>query len=184
MSAVESLLREARNKYLPLLSALSSPSQARLDFGVFADFVVRSMLCKPWPSEHKALLARTPVGKYTAEKFQLLLIHWASWVDMEYPSSEFSKVADLAKPETLETQEDDDHVDLGALTILKRNPSDSVSGEVLPKYLFKRGDEVTFVRRMTWTVPRPGDTEHRKDIPQGTEATVEGWADPRTRSSS
>ena len=181
VSAVETLLREARDKYLPLLSALSSPSQARLDFFVFADFVVRCMLCKPWPSEHKALLAKTPVGKFSSEKFQHLAIQWASWIDTQYPSENFAKEVGLMKEETIETQESDDHVDLGSLTILKRNPSDPVSGEVLPKFLFKRGDEVTIVRRMTWTVPRPGDTDFRKDIPEGTEATVEGWADSENK---
>ena len=69
-------------------------------------------------------------------------------------------------------------VDLACHSILKREPSD-----ILPDLAskFKRGDEVTIVRRMTWTVPRPGQKEYRKDIVEGTEGIVEGWADSENR---
>ena len=41
VTVVESMLREARAKYLPFLEPLSSASQSRLDLVVLADLVIR-----------------------------------------------------------------------------------------------------------------------------------------------
>ena len=42
---------------------------------------------------------------------------------------------------------------------------------------FKRGDNVTVVRRMSWALPQPDVRNYRKDIAVGTSGTIEGWAD-------
>ena len=173
--AVEKSLSEARDKYLPILEALSSATQARLDLAVLADLIMRCVFAKPWPEDHQNLLAKICVGKFSAEKIKTLSVLWASWIEKKYPEKHFAHDAGLAKAEILEDKEE---VDLEGLTILKRHPSDPLH-DLVPK--FKRGDEVTVVRRMSWVVPRAGQKEYRKDVLEGTEAVVEGWVDAEHR---
>jgi hypothetical protein len=67
-------------------------------------------------------------------------------------------------------------VDLGKLKGLKRNSSDA-SDSKGPSKTFRRGDEVTVLRRMTWHMPLPGTPDYRKDIIEGTSGIVEGFSD-------
>ena len=46
---------------------------------------------------------------------------------------------------------------------------------------FNRGDDATVIKRMTWTIPQPDAPKYRKDIMEGTEGVIEGWADLEQR---
>ena len=65
-------------------------------------------------------------------------------------------------------------VDLKSLTIIKLCDSAAVP-EIPPK--FKRGGAVTAVRNMSATVHSPGGGVLRRNIREGVQATVEGWAE-------
>ena len=76
-----------------------------------------------------------------------------------------------------EEKEPEPEINLQNLRTLHRVESDpGASGPT-----FKRGDTVTVVRRMSWLVPHKTKEEYRRDIPEGTEGIVEGFADPQGR---
>ena len=72
-------------------------------------------------------------------------------------------------------------MDLGGLGC-----ADSETSDALPDLTgkFKRGDEVTVIRRMSWVCPVPGEPGRfipRKDVKEGTKGIIEGYADVENR---
>ena len=43
------------------------------------------------------------------------------------------------------------------------------------EHKFKRGDEATVAKKMTWKIPSKTDPEYRKDIMPGTKGTIKGF---------
>ena len=43
---------------------------------------------------------------------------------------------------------------------------------------FKRGDAVTVAKKMTWHLPHKANPDYRKDINEGSQGVIEGYADP------
>ena len=68
-------------------------------------------------------------------------------------------------------------VKLGEMRALKREASE-LAADRGPK--FNRGDEVTVIRRMSWSLGE-GAKGARKDLVVGTSGTIEGWADLEQR---
>ena len=67
---------------------------------------------------------------------------------------------------------------LASLRTLSNHPSTGPEPEVLQ---FKAGDEVTVIRRMTMTLPQSTNPKFRKDLVEGTQGLVKGWADKEKR---
>ena len=120
-----------------------------------------------------------PPGKFTDEKIQVILRVWASWVDSNpVHENSFAKEAGLVL-EDLKKDEPDMMVDLGALA---HGECQSVGRAASSEDLnFNRGDEVVVMKRMTWSVSRPGLEDVRRDVRAGTPATVLGFADAESR---
>ncbi len=67
---------------------------------------------------------------------------------------------------------------MGTLRVLKANSSDANPPDPsLHEPAFNRGDEVTVRSRFTWRVSVPGRDNFRKDINEGQQGVIEGWAD-------
>ena len=179
LQALEQKLRELRDKYLPILEQSLSTKQARLELSTLMDLVIRCILSKPWPDALSKTMHKVPLGKFSAEKVQHLAALWAKTVDLKFPEAAFSTLAGLALPDTTKAGDEAQEVDLTSLKVLKRNASDSMPDDVCPS--FKRGDEVTVTRRMSWTVPLPDKPDFRKNIEEGMHGVVEGWADLEKR---
>ena len=47
--------------------------------------------------------------------------------------------------------------------------------------MFKRGDRVSVIRRVSWRVPTKSNPNYKKDLVVGTEGIKEGWADDQAR---
>ena len=169
---------ECRAKCLELLVSITSPQQARLDFAEYMILFIRCLLAKPWPLEHQTRFSRISTGKFTNEKATEIGILWAKWVDEKYPNAQFAIAAGLLATEGSVALEDSQEIDLKGFSLLKRRPSDETSNS--PSQ-FKRGDLVTVIRRMTWNVPIKGSKDYRKDVVEGTQGTIEGWADVEKR---
>ena len=185
IKAIEAILRDIRATLLEPLQAITGPAQARLDLAVLADLLVRCLLAKQWPEAFwahsarlKTLMHQAGVGKFSVEKVNNLKRIWALWVEEQYPGKDFANGVGLAlekPPEEKKEQPQELTVDLGVLGSTGATPPESNPDEGLK---FKRGDEVIVIRRMTWVI-RPSGV--RMDVKQGTEATVEGFADAENR---
>ena len=177
---VENKLAEARKVYLPLLEPTLGEKQARLELQVYADLILRCLLAKPWPELDPKV--DVPAGRYSNDSPKNLGICWAKYLDKKHPGFDFAKASGLTplvKEEDKEDKEDEKEVSLEGVRPLSRGFSEPQDPEALPK--FKRGDEVTVVRRMTWAVPHPTKADYRKDINVGTEGVIEGFADCEQR---
>ena len=154
---------------MPLLEPALGARVANLEFSVYMDLLVMCLFAKQWPCDLDPKVS-LPVGKFSEEKVKALGIHWAKVVDQKYPTLGFAAASGLLE----ESQEDpgqDPAVDLQRLRSLKRNLSSCPDPDARR---FKRGDEVTVVRRMSWTIPQPGKPDFRKDITQGTDGGHRG----------
>ena len=81
---------------------------------------------------------------------------------------------------SLEKEEEDiKEVDLRGLRQATKSFSDGPDPDLDPK--FERGNDVTVIKRMTWTIPQPDAPKYRKDIMEGTEGVIESWADLEQR---
>ena len=112
------------------------------------------------------------VGKFSEEKVKALGIHWAMALDLKYPSLNFARTTGL-KAAVPEDKEAELPVCLANLKTLKKHPSDGPEPEDLP---FKAGDEVTVIKRMSLKLPLSTNKDYRKDLVEGTEGIVKGWA--------
>ena len=180
---VEKKLRELRDQLLPILEQQLSAKQARIELADYMILIIRCLLAKPWPADNQGIkMGKTRTGQFSVEKIKNLGVLWAKRVDQDFPELSLGLKADLLEEEE-EEAEAEEVMDLGQIRSLKRRESESKEPSCKN---FKRGDQVTVVRRMTWTFPSPAGSgskakkveEIRKDIPEGLEGTVEGFADP------
>ena len=70
--------------------------------------------------------------------------------------------------------DEEPHVALDRLRVLKRKASDEVSVDVGH---FRRGDHVTVIRKMSWHIPLAQAENYRRNIVEGTSGTIEGFED-------
>ena len=70
-------------------------------------------------------------------------------------------------------------MDLGGLRQVTKIFSDTPDPDLDPKFM--RGDDVTVIKRMTWTIPQPDVPKYRKDIMECTEGVIKGWVDREQR---
>jgi hypothetical protein len=176
VNQLETTIRDLKAKYLPLLSASLGPRVARLEITEYMDLILRSLFGKPWPEKMEPKVT-LPVGKFSEEKVKALGIHWAKVVDLKHKSCGFAAAAGL-QPLEEEQEGNSVFVDLENLRALKRDPS---GGPDPQGPQFKRGDAVTVIRRMSWTLPRKSNPNFRKDVTEGTQGVIEGWADTEMR---
>ena len=142
---------------------------------MYIDMIIRCIFNKPWPHVDPKL--PLPVGRFSVEKIVDLGLHWAKIVDLKHPGINFAEVAGLQSE--AKTPEDSKELDLQCLRKAKRTSSDGPEPDVCPK--FKRGDEVTMVRRMSWCIPQAEKPQFRKDIVEGTPGVIEGYAELEER---
>ena len=128
--------------------------------------------------EHQTRLSKISTGKFTNEKVKEIGVVWAKWIDEKYPNAQFAIASGLLATEGSVALEDSQEIDLKGFSLLKRRPSDETSNSASQ---FKRGDFVTVIRRMTWNVPIKGSKDYRKDVVEGTQGTIDGWADVEER---
>ena len=167
------MIEDLRNKAFPVLHQATQPSMARIQVAHFMDAVLRRSLSKPWCLSKPIKL---PVGKYTEDKRQQLGYLRANSVSLEWPGLEnLAKDLGFAEPaRSSKADESGDHeLDLQGLAKLKRTDSEPEA----PASLFKRGDEVTVLKKTTWHLPTRSDPDYRKDINPGHEGTIEGFTD-------
>ena len=167
---LEIMIEDLRNKAFPVLHQATQPSMARIQVAHFMDAVLRCILSKPWSAARPIKL---PVGKYTEDKRQQLGYHWANSVSLEWPGLEnLAKDLGFAEPAgSSKADESGDHeLDLQGLAKLKRTSSEP---EALASN-FKRGDQVTVTKKMTWNLPTKSDPDYRKDIVPGQQGEVDG----------
>ena len=105
-------------------------------------------------------------------------IAWAAWLDIKYPEGGWATALDLVDKKA-EGDEKCTEVDMSAIKTLKRTSSDAPPPVL--EHKFKRGDEATVTKRMSWSFPRADDPEYRKDINVGTKGTIEGFQDAEGR---
>ncbi|MCP3880551.1 MAG: hypothetical protein GY701_19500, partial [Sulfitobacter sp.] len=120
-----------------------------------------------------------PLGKFSVDKVHQFGVAWAKHLDKKYLELHFASTSGLEAKEDCAAAEDSQEVVLGSLRTLSRDASDDKPDSVAST--LKRGDLVTVVRRMSWGVPYPGNEEYRKDLVEGTEGVIEGWADVEQR---
>ena len=176
VNQLEKTIRDLKSKYLPILDKHLGERQARLEFTVYMDLLIRCMFNKPWPLDLPIKLS-LPVGKFSEEKVKALGVHWAKIMDLQHPTVGFAEAAGL-KEEASEDPETKQGVDLENLRCLQKSISDGPEPDG-PK--FKRGDAVTVIRRMSWILPQKDNPKFRKDLVEGTEGIIEGWSDAEMR---
>ena len=181
VNTMEKTIRSLKTKYLPVLIAQGlSERTARLEIGIYVDLVIRCQFAKHWPKNMEPKVTMS-CGGLNEAKIEALGVHWANVVAVKHPSLDFPKASGLVPSESQEPEDSSDKVDLGGLRRLKRTESAASSGPDLDRPKFKRGDQVTVVRRMTWTLPEKGKDKYRKDLPVGLEGVIIGWADAEMR---
>jgi hypothetical protein len=172
---LEKACRDLKTWYLPLLEKALGPRLARLEIAVYMTLLIRCVFCKAWPQlEPRVTL---PVGKFSEEKIRALGVHWAKVMDLKHPTLGLGQAAGL-QDEATEDPMIQQEVDLDNLRTLRKNKSNGPEPDA-PE--FKRGDEVTVVRRTSWTIPLKNKPKFRKGLAEGTEGVIEGWADPEMR---
>ena len=148
INQVEKTIRDLKAKYLPLLQQHLGNRLAKLEFMSYMDLLLRALFCKPWPEQEPRV--DLGVGKFSDEKIKALGIHWATGLDLKYPSMHFASATGLIKviPEDKEALQE---VSLANLRTLKQHPS---TGPEPEDPQFKVGDEVTVSKRMTVSLPQ------------------------------
>ena len=178
LKSVENHIRDLRVKLVPILETIMGPAEARLEFSVYMDLIIRCLFNKAWPTTLELPL-KLPVGRFCFMKCKDLGIHWAKLVDLKHPDKNFANLAGLEDINKEEDEEEKKELNLESLRNLKRRPSEGPEPDL--ECHFNRGDEVTVVRKVTWKIPVKGNAEYRKDLTVGTEGVVEGWADLEKR---
>ena len=175
INQLEKTIRDLKRQYLPILEKALGTRVARLEITVYLDLIIRCVFCKPWPAVEPRVTL--PVGKFSDEKIKALGLHWAKVVDLKHPTLGFAEAAGL-QADVKEDPTIQQEVGLENLRSLGRHGSDGPEPECTK---FKRGDEVTMDRRMSWILPQKSNPKFRKDITEGTEGVIEGYADPDMR---
>ena len=169
VNQMEKTIRNLKTTYLEILEQGMSERQARLEVTTLIGLVLRCMFAKPWP-ENMVPKVALPVGKFSEEKIKAILIQWAKIVDKNHPTLKFADLADL-HPAADVDHEGSQEVELEGLKVLKRNDSGGPEPDG-PK--FKRGDEVTVIRRMSWNIVTKKNPKFKKDINEGQTGSIEG----------
>ena len=170
VECLEDLLREGREKYLPILERQLSRTQALLEFADYGVVLVRSALAKPLPDpfQRKGNAATARFGK---ERAAFLGTIWASQAHARHPDLEFPKVAGLLP--AVADGVDKEAVSLESLAAERAGDGGDLSGSAT----LRPGDDVVVIRRFTWQIPLEGNAEYRKDVTVGTSGRVIGFAD-------
>ena len=178
VTQTQKTIETLRAKYLPILQEVFDLRVARLEMTVYIDLILRALFGKPWPLNMVPPVSMA-VGNpgLTEAKILNLGIHWAQVVEATHPGTSFAKLAGL-EPASTEPEDPDDSqvVDLGSLRELKASGSDAPEPKAPAG--FKRGDAVTVVKKMTWHLPHKANPDYRKDINEGSQGVIEGYADP------
>ena len=176
LNQVEKTIRDLKSKYLPILAEGLGERTARLEMTVLMDLILRCLFCKPWPAN---VVPKVPlaVGKFSDEKVKALTVHWAKILDLKHPALGFAAAAGLQEEVEADAEESQE-VKLEGLRTLKRNSS---GGPDVDQPKFKRGDEVTVIRKMTWALPQPSNPKFRKDLVEGLTGHIEGYSGPDMR---
>ena len=175
LGSLETKIRELKSMYLPILERSLSVREARLEMANYVCLILRCLFSKPWPAGSTMPLK---LGNFSEDKIRLIGVQWAKSLDLKYPEFNFAEASGLAE-EPKEDDEPDTEVDLRDLRTLKKVSSEGPDPDLGPK--FSRGDEVTVIRRFTWTIPQKGQPKYRKDLVEGMEGTIEGFADMENR---
>ena len=131
-------------------------------------------MCKPWPKDIKITL---PVGKYSDEKVLELGGCWAQTVDLKHPHVSPADKAGLNKFLNDEQKElDSQEVNLEGCRKLRRDLSGGPDPSTGPK--FKKGDQVTVVRKTDLAQSLSDNPSYRKDINVGMEGEVKAIGKP------
>lgn len=164
---VETLLKNARDEYLPILERQVAPNTARLEVFSYADLLIRCLFAKAFPVEAHCKIS---TGRLSEEKARDLGVFWASKVAERYPDLGFPKAAGL---EGLKAPEDDEGSSVVQLASLS---SSAASGP--PDALGLRpGDEVKVIRRFSCNLALPENPTFKRDIQVGASGVVKGFAD-------
>ena len=175
LGALEKKLREIKSTYLPMLEKGMSKREASLELGEYVCLILRCLFSKAWPAGSSIVLKP---GQYSAQKIEDIGCAWAKKLDLKFPDLNFSETSGLqGEPE--QDDEDQKEVDLEGLRTLKKTSSGPPDPDMGPK--FSRGDEVTLTRRFTWSIPQKGQPKYKKDVVEGTEGVIEGFADMENR---
>ena len=125
--AVEERLKKFKDLYLPILIEGLGERSARLEVNILMTLVIRMLFGKEWLE----LTPKIPLavggggGKFSIDKIQELLIHWAKTVDYKYPTLDFSLLTGLKEaPKQEDTQEPAELMQVGNLRGLKREISE------------------------------------------------------------
>ena len=175
---VEQAIKDLKAKYLPLLEPVLGPREARFELATYVTLILRCLFGKAWP---EGLEPKAPsLGKFSAEKIKELGIPWAKVVDHRHAGIGFAVTAGLqpAAPADKKDEEDSQSVSLEGLRALKKSSSDGPEPGV---HKFKRDDKVTVTRRMSWEVATKENPKFRKDVIEGAEGTIMGFADAAMR---
>ena len=172
VTMLEDKVKDLRGRYLPILGGTLARKQASNEFAQYMILVFRCLFAKPWPSVFEAKLKHVPAGKFTVEKMKDLAVEWAAYLDEKFPELVFAQSASLQRlPEG--DDESQQIVNLENISAKGEASGSSVGGVIN----FKRFDRVTVIRRMSWVIPVEGKDSYRKDIMEGTEGIIEGYAD-------
>ena len=168
---IEALLKEARETYLPILERALSPSQARIELFTYANLLVRCFFAKPFPADLGGKVG-TLTGKLTREKAKDIGIFFASRIDERLPELDFSKETGLQSASDNKEAGEEPGVNLANLG----GDSGPLSGPQDGLGL-KTGDLVKVTRRFSVKVPLKDQPDFRRDITEGTEGEIKGFAD-------
>lgn len=173
---LESILRDARNTYLPILEKELTGIQARLELVDFADILLRSALGKPFkpPFQVKGLS-----GSMNEAKAKQLAIAWASGVDQRYPDLQFPQQANLQSSLPAIPRCGDPALQFSVNIDGLLNETGKLPGELEgnPDDNFQNGEEVSLVARITVKIPVEQKANYRKDLDRGTIGTFQEYLD-------
>lgn len=179
---LETLLRDARLQYLPILQKELSGRHASLELVDLADCWIRCAFARPFRANSAAKTVAS--GKFSPDKALQLAQVWGASVDSRFPDLQFLKEASLQVPADPKKGPDSaellDSVDIGAILGQDGELHPGDVDTTLPE-TFSPGDRVVTVRRTSLPIPLPGHPAYRKDIDKGTLAIIQGYADPEQR---
>ena len=123
VAELEKLFEDLRQKHLPILAETLGERQARQEFSVYADLIVRCVLAKPYPD--LGLKCPVSTGKFCAEKAKHLEVFWGKCLDRKYPIEKYSSKLGLEEEATLASSGGvvDEEVDLEPPRKLMRTSS-------------------------------------------------------------
>lgn len=89
---LETLLKKAREEYLPILQRQLAPNAALMELFSYADLLIRCLFAKAFRPDPQCKIS---TGKLSEQKARDLGVFWASKVNERYPDLLFPKEAGL-----------------------------------------------------------------------------------------